>query len=334
MQRKQKLQKLLKILTPDSTLPDFSSFDAQITQLKTNLKDKVTVKTLEEVNIALEKFKKRIDLQPLLDSLAQIESSFKDDVQSLYEELQNQTEELNTADETRVKGLKLSISNLQSQITELETSFNSNIKKIKKSIPNLTDLEDRVSELTLQLDTRITTLEDEEPQEIKDWTDTIEKLRKELMSRISQIGGGSMNRKITFGGIDYLTKYTDINYKAGSNVTFTVSSNDQTKMVDVTVAATGGSGGTVRSINSISSPTTAGATAGTDYVYLVSGTTTLTLPTAVTNTNLYTIKNVGTGVVTIATTSAQTIDGSTTTVMPVQYTAVDLISDTANWNVT
>lgn len=143
-----------------------------------------------------------------------------------------------------------------------------------------------------------------------------------------------MSRQIFIGGADPLTRYTDINLKAGSNVTITYANNNTTKKVDITIASTGGGGGSVRSINSVSTPTTAGSTSGTDYVYLVSGTTTITLPTAVGNTNLYTIKNVGTGVVTINTTSSQTIDGSLTVSMPVQYTAVDLISDTANWNVT
>jgi hypothetical protein len=89
-----------------------------------------------------------------------------------------------------------------------------------------------------------------------------------------------------------------------------------------------------RSVNVISSPTTAGATASTDYVYLVSGTTTLTLPTAVGNTNRYTVKNTGVNTVSIATTSAQTIDGSSSpTTLPVANTSLDLISDGANWRI-
>lgn len=334
--KKQKLQRLLKVLTPDTTLPDLSAFDAQVELLKLNLKDKITVKTLEEVNSKLETFKQRIDLQPLKDSLLEIETRFKEQSQSLYNELNLKIDELTGADETRSVGLKSNISKLQSHITDLESSFNLDIKRVKKSIPDLTDIENRVSELTLQLSSRITALEEEEPQEIKDWTDTIEKLRKELLARISSIGGGSMNRHINFNGTDFLTKYTDINYKAGSNITFTIANNNATKMVDVTISSTGGGGGgTVRSINSVNTSQTAGSTSGTDYVYLCSGTMTLTMPDATaSNTNLYTIKNVGSGIITINTTSAQTIDGSATIIMPVQYTSVDLISDTANWSVT
>lgn len=94
-----------------------------------------------------------------------------------------------------------------------------------------------------------------------------------------------------------------------------------------------GGSGITRSVNNISTTTTAGSAASTDYVYLISGTTTLTLPTAVGNTNRYTLKNVGTNTVTINTTSSQTIDGSTSITMAVQYTAIDVISDGTNWNI-
>ena len=89
-----------------------------------------------------------------------------------------------------------------------------------------------------------------------------------------------------------------------------------------------------RVVSSISSPTTLGAAASTDYVALVSGTTTVTLPTAVGNTNLYRIKNSGVATVTIATTSAQTIDGSATASLPVPNTSLSIISDGSNWRIT
>lgn len=114
---------------------------------------------------------------------------------------------------------------------------------------------------------------------------------------------------------------------AGTGMTITNTANT------VTLTSSGGGGGTSRIVSSISSPTNAAAVASTDYVYLVSGTTTITMPTAVGNSNLYTIKRTGTNTVTIATTSAQTIDGSSTATLTVQYASIDLISDGANWNV-
>lgn len=97
-------------------------------------------------------------------------------------------------------------------------------------------------------------------------------------------------------------------------------------------SALGGSGAN-RSVNVVNTNTVAGSQANTNYIYLVSGTTTITLPTAVGNTNTYTIKNIGNAVVTINTTSSQTIDGSTTIPIAVKYTAIDLVSDNSNWNI-
>ena len=89
-----------------------------------------------------------------------------------------------------------------------------------------------------------------------------------------------------------------------------------------------------REILSISTATAAGSIYGIDYIYLVSGTTTLTLPTAVGSVSKYTIKRVGTGVVSIATTSSQTIDGSASPItINVQNVSLDLISDGTNWNI-
>lgn len=69
-----------------------------------------------------------------------------------------------------------------------------------------------------------------------------------------------------------------------------------------------------------------------DYLILVDGTYTMTLPTSVgIGGRCYHIKNIGTGVVTVATTSSQTIDGSTTLVISGRYDSAKLISDNSNW---
>lgn len=99
------------------------------------------------------------------------------------------------------------------------------------------------------------------------------------------------------------------------------------------VAINSGGSGTTRATSIISASTTAGATAGTDYVYFAAAGIKVTLPTAVGNTNLYTVKNTSASSVLIATTSAQTIDGSGSALMPVQNQSLDFISDNVNWNV-
>ena len=93
------------------------------------------------------------------------------------------------------------------------------------------------------------------------------------------------------------------------------------------------SSGISRSIFTITGSTTAGSNASRDYVYNgnTSGNITLTLPTAASNTNRYTIKNSNTGVLSIYTTSSQTIDCVTFYNLNKQYQAIDLLSDNSNW---
>lgn len=170
--------------------------------------------------------------------------------------------------------------------------------------------------------------------------DVVKDLKEQLKPTVYELvgnlhPGGNANRNIQASGVNVLRPFTDINFIAGANVSFSIAPNQQTKYTDWTINATGGSGsGITRLIQSVAVDTTAGAAPTIDYVYLVSGTTTITLPTAVGNSNLYTIKNVGSGTITIATTAAQTIDGSSSIILPVRYTSVDIESDTVNWNVT
>ncbi|MFP5260996.1 MAG: hypothetical protein ACLGJB_03720 [Blastocatellia bacterium] len=94
-------------------------------------------------------------------------------------------------------------------------------------------------------------------------------------------------------------------------------------------AVSGGSG-INRSIVVTSGSVTAGATASTDYVYLVAGAHTVTMPTAASNTNRYTIKNNHSAAITVNTTSSQTIDGGAS-IQIAPEDSVDLISNNSNW---
>lgn len=95
--------------------------------------------------------------------------------------------------------------------------------------------------------------------------------------------------------------------------------------------ASSGSGIT-RTVATVTATVTLGATALTDYVTFIGASGVVTLPTAVGNTNRYTLKNIDSSNKTVSTTSAQTIDGSTTiTLTP--NTSVDVVSDNANWRV-
>ena len=115
---------------------------------------------------------------------------------------------------------------------------------------------------------------------------------------------------------------------AGTNVTITPAGTGDARTL--TIAAAGGGGGITRSITVTSGNLTVGAVALTDYVVLVAGDHTITLPTAVGNTNKYTIKNNHSANITVNTTSSQTIDG-TTSISLGPLESVQLVSNNANW---
>lgn len=151
-----------------------------------------------------------------------------------------------------------------------------------------------------------------------------------LTSAINMAGsGGIIVPNCSVGDTIYIGGDGGPTTTSASNFTFSFFN-----LFRINGSSTGtGSSGITRSINSISTATTGAATAATDYVYLVSGTTTFTLPTAVGNTNLYTVKNTGSNTVTVNTTSSQTMDGSTSlTLTP--NTSLNFISDNANWRIT
>ena len=110
----------------------------------------------------------------------------------------------------------------------------------------------------------------------------------------------------------------------------TADSGEATGLKWVTPSA--GGTGITRSVSSVAVDTTVAAAASTDYVVFASGTTTITLPNCVGNTNLYVVKNSGSNTVTIATTAAQTIDGSATAALT-PNTSLSLISDNSNWRI-
>lgn len=217
------------------------------------------------------------------------------------------------------------------------------MEDLKAGLANLPNLKPENDAAFEEIRTRLAALEVEEPEVdlVSPIKQEIQAVRADLITRMNnrELHGGNMNRNIAIGGnTSVLSRYTDINLKAGPNTTLTYAYNDLTKYTDITLAATGGGGsvgGIIRSVNTIATNTNAGAVAGTDYIYLASGTLTLTLPTSVGNSNLYTAKNIGAGVVTIATTGGETIDGSSNLILPIQFTSVDLISNNSgNWDIT
>ena len=85
-----------------------------------------------------------------------------------------------------------------------------------------------------------------------------------------------------------------------------------------------------RSVVVTTGDTTAGSAASTDYVYMVAGAHTVSLPAAASNTNLYTIKNNHSANITIDTVGTETIDG-TASILIAPEESVQIISNGTNY---
>jgi hypothetical protein len=86
------------------------------------------------------------------------------------------------------------------------------------------------------------------------------------------------------------------------------------------------SGGITRSVSTITQTTTLGASGATDYVTFYNGASGApVLPSAVSNINKYTVKNISSTAFLIATTSSQTIDGSTPIAGDANYSSISLL---------
>lgn len=349
--KKKNLKKLLARLNlPDKASEGFKAFDKGIASLKSTLQESIQVATLDEVNSELSKFKRKIDLEPLVGAVEKMKSEFDFKVEQILSLLEEKTQELDltvrdSVSRTAKDGanrtfiLQADIAELRNTLSEIAEGKNKELNELRKQIALASDhsaLEDSITGNAEDIKGELVSL-GADLVEIVDGVDKkVDKVKSELQSRINNIPrGGNANRNIAIGGnTSVLSKYTDINLKPGAGTTLTYTNNNTTKYVDITITATGSGSGITREINTTTVSSTVGAVASIDYVTLVNAGAKITMPPAAGNTNLYTIKNIGTSSVLIVADGAETFDGDANIIMPVRYTSVDLSSDGSNWNIT
>lgn len=270
-----------------------------------------------------------MDTKKVTEIEKQIQSIF-DNIDSLKKDLKKNEDELTyLLNQESDESTGVSSEQLATLSADIENKIKNAEDELKKLIFALKEESDgKDEEMLAQTQTSVSELEKK-----------IEKLRIDTMTVVANVrgGGGNMNRNILVGGnSSTLGRYTDLNIKAGSNVTLTYVNNDNLKTTDLTIAATGGGGGSgvTRSISTVSVSSVIGEVALTDYVVVAGVGIQLTMPTAVSNTNLYTIKNKSTSSVLLVPNGSETIDGAANIILATQYTSIDLSSDNANWQIT
>lgn len=331
--KKTKIRKLLNRLEPGSL-----QLDKVLKDTTKQLKSAISSKTAEEANEKFRVLRKSFkEIYSLLDAY---KGEFSKTKSEIADYLNSEIDILNNSISSVVVDVKKSAKSADVRLLELQLQEVSD-----REMPRIPDFGKDIKALEEMMLKRIGGIKfpeqkipkpfDPEPL-VKEFDEKLKQLRIKLMSMAQP--GGQANRNISIGGnSSVLSKYTDLNIKPGANITLTYTNNDTTKNLDLTITSSGGGSsvaGTTREINTVIVSSVIGSVAGIDYVTLCNAGLKATLPTAVGNTNLYTVKNIAASSVLIATNASETIDGEAEIIMPIQYTAVDLISDNANWHIT
>lgn len=139
-------------------------------------------------------------------------------------------------------------------------------------------------------------------------------------------GGGGAGSPLTVEEVDGAPTVPNVTKIKVSNGTLTDDGGGV-----VTISTGGGGSGITRVSSTISVSSTFGASSQTDYVAFANVGIALTLPTAVGNGNLYTVKNVSNSSVVVI--SSQGIDDSPSALMPSNYESLSFISNSSIWGV-
>lgn len=336
MTNKTKLRKILAGISRPDVRDAFKSVEKEMKKVADKLKENAEMKTIEMTKKRIAEVKEQVQsifdyLDKLKEDLKKSESDLTGSLNQKLDALKSRMVEYRTASLERLGTLSAEMDSLKGDIREISN------KKVE--IPNyknrIDEVENKLNELLKEkTKDKIEGILTESKKTISNLEEEIKKLRIDTMSAIASRGGGNMNRNILVGNNpSTLGRYTDLNILAGSNITLSYTNNDNLKTTNLTIAATAGSGVT-RNISTVSVSSVAAAVASTDYVIVAGAGIQLTLPTAVGNLNLYTIKNKAASSVLVVANGAETIDDDANIILATQYTAVDIISDDANWHIT
>src|SRR3990167_1911071 len=246
---KNKLRNLLDILSPDGTSVDFTAFDENVAKLKEGLKQKIEATTLGEMNRQLEKLKKSLDFAPLFKSIEEIEKTLDEKIKQTSILVNNELGNLRTSLQHGDSALSSTVSELRKELESLKVQ-RMEIATLRERLNTIPDVRQSIETAVAKIQIAMEEDEKHDEKEMEDMMqkckEEVNKLRTELMSRMNNLPhGGNANRDIKIGGVSVLDLFTDINLKAGTNVTISYSKNQTTKYTDITFAATGGSGWTI-----------------------------------------------------------------------------------------
>lgn len=204
-----------------------SLIEEEISSLTAKLKGNPTIKILQQFSNELLSFKKTFDLKPVVEMVKRLEASIEENNQTLLSEFQSKLEAIEPT-------------NLEPLRKEFEIKL-SNVPNHSEDIKAFQEQLQILAENDIESDTR----------QQKSLEQQLNNLRAELLTKLGNSIGSHANRNISVNGnSSVLSRYTDVNFKAGSNISLTYANNNTTKNLDLTITATGGAagGGTVNSV--------------------------------------------------------------------------------------
>lgn len=240
--------------------------------IKAKLEETSAFQALKKVDAELSKIREELDPKMIIGVIA----AFEEELSAEKEEFSKYIEDKFSQLEEALEGARRESSDLNNNSSEslsqkMEEVKNDFIKDIESRYSSLKEevsgVESRTGKTTDNLGKSIAQIvndfskkakeSEKDTKEFKEKiNDLIEKLRSDLISRISSLhgqkGGGSMNRQMKVGGVDVLTKYTDINLIGGAGITITTANDNTDKNVDITFSSAGAVNtftGTVNGVN-------------------------------------------------------------------------------------
>lgn len=185
----------------------------------------------------------------LEDSILELKKHFrKQRDKKIFKTIENKVEELKSNVNQKIEEVKNQDSFPSEFLSDTEvlkadfmSKINTLIVEFNDKFSSLENLSEASARLTRSSFMKETEDIKKAQKNIKETIDeNISELRTELIQRLSRLGGGSMNRKISINGVAMSTRFTDVNY-IGSGAP-TAADNLVTKQVDLTFSGGSSSG--------------------------------------------------------------------------------------------
>lgn len=357
---KEKIANLLKRLNTLQGVPDTSlSGDIISKEVTDAIKSNATVKILDALNEKLDKFKQDFDFKSISNAI----NDFQNELQSLKDENSQTALENIKLFDSKLETINAVITKLNSELSENSGMSTAELNSLREEfISNkelamtkeaafsnlISGIQNSVQELSASVEKSTkgtkSSLKKSSDSLLADFDEKITKLRTDTMSRFAGLGGGSMNRQINVNSSVTSTKYADINFKNGANITITKADDNVNKRVNITISSSGGGGSVIGGITDINTDTTASqtltvGTTGTDFAIVDNGTGDhkFNLPTASTTnrgalstTDWTTFNNKTSNTGTVTTVSVVSTNGFAGTVANATTTPAITISTSIN----